>query len=543
MRGEMRNIQASAAVVRGDWVAWVEDRRWAVVALYLALTAIALYPVLSVTVLPLVDYPNHLARMYILANLATDPALQRNFSIDWSLNPNMAMDLIVPAAARVMSIYSAGKLFVAAVMLLILGSTLALRKVLVGRVGLWPVLTFLLLYNHALFWGFLNYLFTAGLALFAFAGWIVCRERDVWLRTGLFTVAAFVLYVGHLFGLLIFALLVAGYELWRIRACPRSTAVWMRQSTAMIVPFIPPFVLFIAWAADNKSVAPAITRYGSISEKFAALTSPANVGLPFVDIPTVVFLVFVVIACWRISSIRLISAAKLPLLLMTVVAVAMPGYLVGVWGTDLRLPVIVGCLLIASTEFSVGSERPKLLLVSIAVIAFAVRAVAVSGSWHDIDGDFAEFRMKARTFETGASLLVVEDADDRPSGKPPVYMHQYAHMGALVVIKRSAFVSTLFTGHTAIRASSTRQVIDSPVGNPITRQMLIANRVPKSSHLTPDRHHTRYFRAYWSDWPETFDYVLSIRFGNTINPAPHALTLVDSGSFFDIYRVKPTAGR
>ncbi len=74
----------AAPAARLGWVAWVEERRWAVVALYLSLTAIALYPVLSVAVPPLVDYPNHLARMHILANWASDPALQRNYVVDWS---------------------------------------------------------------------------------------------------------------------------------------------------------------------------------------------------------------------------------------------------------------------------------------------------------------------------------------------------------------------------------------------------------------------------------------------------------------------------
>ncbi len=117
-------------------------------------------------------------------------------------------------------------------------------KSLVGRVGLWPVLTFLLLYNHALFWGFLNYLFTAGLAMFAFAGWIALRERPVRDAHGVHAVVALLLYLGHLFGLFVYALLVFGYELWRMRAEPAPApghlvGAWAVAGAQFLDPGVP----------------------------------------------------------------------------------------------------------------------------------------------------------------------------------------------------------------------------------------------------------------------------------------------------------------
>lgn len=44
-------------------------------------------------------------------------------------------------------------------------------------------------------------------------------------------------------------------------------------------------------------------------------------------------------------------------------------------------------------------------------------------------------------------------------------------------------------------------------------------------------------RPYWGAWPETFDYVVAIRFGNWENPVPDVLTPVVRGSFFDVYRI------
>jgi hypothetical protein len=75
-------------------------RRFAL--LFAALFAAAAVPVLVCDTLPLFDYPNHLARMHILADLARSPDLQRFYTIEWRPVPNLAMDAIVPALAHIM---------------------------------------------------------------------------------------------------------------------------------------------------------------------------------------------------------------------------------------------------------------------------------------------------------------------------------------------------------------------------------------------------------------------------------------------------------
>ena len=114
---------------------------------YLILTIAALWPIFSVEVLPLVDYPNHLARMRILADLADSPELQAIYGLDWSVMPNLAMDLIVPALAKVFGLILAGQIFVAAALALLVAGTAALHRVLFGRVGPWPLVIYLFLHG------------------------------------------------------------------------------------------------------------------------------------------------------------------------------------------------------------------------------------------------------------------------------------------------------------------------------------------------------------------------------------------------------------
>src|SRR5215470_10160540 len=63
------------------------------VALYLALGALTLSPLLRVQVPPLVDFPSHLARVLIFVHSAEIPALASNYTIHWRLLPDLAMHL------------------------------------------------------------------------------------------------------------------------------------------------------------------------------------------------------------------------------------------------------------------------------------------------------------------------------------------------------------------------------------------------------------------------------------------------------------------
>jgi hypothetical protein len=518
-------------------LAALAERRWFVAAVYLVLTVIALYPVFSVTVPPLVDYPNHLARMHILATWDSDPALQKNYVLNWSLHPNMAMDLIVPLLAKAMPIYMAGKIFIAMTMLSLLGGTLALRKALVGRIDLWPVLTFVILYNSALFWGFLNYLFTAGLALCAFAGWIALRERATAMRVLVFVAATFGLYVGHIVGLFVYGLLVLGYEGWRWRSRRLSFAQALGDSLPTVMQFVVPAVLFLLWVQGGSSTIPAINAYGSLIAKFSALVSPANFGLPYFDIPTVAFLGIVVLLCRSAPSVRFAAEIRMPLLILAIAAVAMPNYLMGVWAADLRLPTIVACVAIAGTRFGDAGTGLRTALAFAAAILVAVRVTAISHAWLEIDRNFEDFRVKSAAFERGEKVLVVGDAQDIPAGKFPAYLNQYWHMAALAVIERSVFLPTLFSGHTSIDVAERLQPINSAVGSPMSRRSLTLDRDAATARFPLGHHLSRYVQVYWSGWPANFDAVLAIRFGNEANPDPAHLRVRLRSGFFDIYDV------
>jgi len=145
-------------------------------ALFAAAFAVAAAPLLWVTLPPLVDYPNHLARMHIIAVGAASPILRDFYTITWRPLPDLAMDLVVPLLARAMPLLWAGKAFLLLTFLLLAGGTALLHHALFRRWSAWPCLAFLLLYSRSLLWGFANFLFGVGLGLVGAAAWVRLRD-------------------------------------------------------------------------------------------------------------------------------------------------------------------------------------------------------------------------------------------------------------------------------------------------------------------------------------------------------------------------------
>src|SRR5215472_7245124 len=107
-------------------------------ALFLILAILAALPILLCETLPLVDYPNHLARMHILSTLKSSALLQSYYEIAWRPLPNLAMDLTVPPLARWLPLAWAGKAFVVASLCLMSGGAAMLHRVLFGKWSAWP---------------------------------------------------------------------------------------------------------------------------------------------------------------------------------------------------------------------------------------------------------------------------------------------------------------------------------------------------------------------------------------------------------------------
>src|SRR6266436_10178304 len=175
------------------------------------LFAASVAPALSVEIPAMVDYVNHLARMHLLVDAAAgrpNPA----YEIDWRLYPNLAVDIIVPAAARFVSVETAARLFLLASQTLVVSGAIALELKVRGRHHLSGFAALIALYSLPFVWGLLNWEFGCGVALWAIVFWIRYREGPGLVWIALHTCFVIVLFLAHLFALGIYGLTIGCYE-------------------------------------------------------------------------------------------------------------------------------------------------------------------------------------------------------------------------------------------------------------------------------------------------------------------------------------------
>ncbi|MCW2285142.1 hypothetical protein M2323_003036 [Rhodoblastus acidophilus] len=172
----------------------------------LALTLATPIPALS-------DFLNHLTRMHLLvAERAGDPSPY--YAAAWGFYPNLAMDLIVPELARFFDVDTAARLFVAVSQGLLLSGAVAIELAVKRRFDYSGFVALLFAYSFPFAWGFVNFSFGLGIALWGIAGWIFWRDK---LAARFVVHCLFVgaLFVAHLFALGLYGFTLGVYELWR----------------------------------------------------------------------------------------------------------------------------------------------------------------------------------------------------------------------------------------------------------------------------------------------------------------------------------------
>ncbi len=508
------------------------DVRGAVIAVaFIAVMTAVSIPIVTHPLPPLSDYINNLARAYVIATIGSDPDFQRFYTIAWQVISNMMIDLIVPVLQRFMNIYVAGQVFIIASFFLILSGTLALHRALFGRWSSTPLVAGLLLYNGVLLVGVVNYIFGIGLALWAFAAWVVLRDRS-WPRSWpwrfiVSTLFALLLFVCHLFALGVYGLALLAFEswvLWEKRNEPLAPR--LIDFIASGAPFIPALALLLGSATWN--LAPQID--WRLDGKLHGLTLAISV---YNDVIAFVMAGIVtaaaVWAAWR-GHLRFHPAGWFLAGFGGIVYLAMPRSLFASHLADQRLPLALLCMLIACIDLDLHRARVRQMFAALLVILLVVRIAEVQLVWDRLSGDITAFRQSVLPIERGARILVTH-GDRAAFQTERVSDLGLLHAASLATIERSALVSTTF----AVSGKQVMQVRDE-----FRRYVDTTDRIPPSAGWLPlaagpvDETD----RFYWSQWPRHYDYVyvLFTRLGDK-NPDGERLALLQDGPGFQLYRV------
>lgn len=497
---------------------------------------------LVIAALPLVfplgiarDYPNHLARVFIEHRLGNDPLLARNYALEWFVVPDLAMDLFALPLAGWLSPYAVGALFNAVTVLLVFTAALALARRGNGDAcGIWPLLATTVLFNEAFRWGFMNFLFACGMALWIVHFWLGSDHWPRRRRIAVFSALQLLLFFAHALGFLLCGYMLLTLEavrLWRSGDQP-----WHRRCAtfaANMLQFLVPLAILGYVLMAQSGVGDSTSHYGGLGARLAALISPISglsaPGTVFVAVGLVVLLYIV----WR-EGIAVIDRRLLPIVASVgLLVIAMPYMFLGIWGLHFRYPFVALLLLIAAVR--PNPRHPAISVVwALVMLLVIVSIVDAASGMYERNRRLQEVREAFVLTEPGGAILSAGQYDPAclPCG---VVQIDEIYASALAAIERRMFVPNLFTATSLVAASPLRHDLDVPRGWPVTRQQLVNDRdrpLPARGPMLDLRH------PYWYSWDRHFDYLLWLRYGDESLDDVDGLQRLASGESFILYRIQ-----
>jgi hypothetical protein len=493
-----------------------------------ALLAVAsLLPVLLTPIPAMVDYPNHLARMYILSRNGT-PDANPYYEVAWALYPNLAMDLLIPQIARLISVENATRLFLLLSQVLIVGGALALERVVKGKVHLAGFAALMLLYCLPFTWGFVNFEFGLGVALCGIAVYLMFAER-VWpLRLALHALFVATLFTAHFFALGVYGATLGFYELWR--AHDRKVS-YREVILRLVLLAIPAVALFGIMQITAGSIGGEGTTW-SFEFKPIWLFRIMNGYNLSVSAASALALMAALFVAARRGFLKLAPAGMWLAIGFALLYLAIPSSLLGTSFADLRVIPAAALILPAFCSLSLPDRRWTIAALAVVSAITLANLAVVYAVWLPYRADYASIIASFHKIDRGSKVLIGGggEGEDPPFNDLTQYPMFYAP--TLAVHYANAFVPNLFTavGKQPVQPRAAVGRLAISYGGPMPMNVLTALAAGRTSPDIP---------PFIRTWTRDYDYLYVIG-QPRVNPLPDRLEELDRSARFVLYKIRRT---
>ncbi len=492
--------------------------------IFAILLCAALGPVLLTPIPAMVDYPNHLARMYLLSTAGT-PDANPYYRSAWALYPNLAMDLAVPQMARLIGVDSATRLFLLLSQILLVGGAMALERVVKGRVQLSGFVALMFLYCLPFAWGFVNFEFGLGVALWGIAAMLIVRERPWPVRLVVNAVLVAALFTAHFFALGIYGATLGIYELWR--AADRKT--YRDAALRLAVLAAPAVALLALMTLTAGSIGAEGTEWFFAFKPLWPFRILNGYSLTVSAASVVVLLGLVYVAAKR--GVLTLAPGGLWLALgFVLLYLAIPSKLFGTSFVDFRVIAAAAFVLPAFCTLSPPNRRWATAALGCVTAVTLANLAVVYVVWLSYRTDYAALIASFDRIEKGATVLSATSGsgDDPPFNDLTDYPFYYAP--ALAVHYAQAFVPNLFAeaGKQPVTVRPDMHRLAVSYGGPVPLPILSAIAAGKTADIVP---------LYLRQWHRDFQY-LYVLGPPVANPLPDLLEERTRSSRFVLYKIR-----
>ena len=392
-------------------------RLLAVLMLALALLA----PIWIVAFPPLLDYPNHLARSFVLAHLR-DPAntFSKYYRADWGAYPYLGMDASLAVLGRLFPIKTAGRIFMSLCVIALPASAwFFLRQVNPGEdaTALWalPIAC-----NVFFLEGFLNFDLSLAVGFFALGLWMRWLAKPSLARWVPVLAAITALYFTHLLGFTIAGLAVVAY----LAFARRLFRDWIWSGALAL----PGFAFYLHSSRVGLGAQKAV--FHGFLEKLDSLGMIFHGYSPALDV-----LSFAAVGAWFLAAAwrnpefrwnrRWLGVAAFLLVLFCVIPWS--------WGEGSDLDIrVLPFLFVAILATSRVGRRGK-WLAAIPLLLFAARTVNLTQNFTAAQPELAGLAKSFDAIPRGALVFPIVEGDQDPIERP------FTHFWAYGVIRRGWF--------------------------------------------------------------------------------------------------------
>jgi hypothetical protein len=506
------------------------DPLWWLAAITLAV--VLAVPFFLVDVPPVLDYPNHLARYFVLAH-PDDPVLSQMYAPAWRVLPNLSFDVLGAALLKIVPAHVGGRMLLALSLYAPVIGVIVYSRVAFGRFLYWPLGSGVIAYNGIFHLGFMNFLLSLGLALVAAAAWLALRRRGNVAAAALVgAISAVIIFFSHIFGVVLLALMLGGLELTRLfelRRSGRLNTSHLLQTAGLAAAVLVP--LAGLYLASPVSQGLLLGDWGGIDKVGALLMPFATYSVVVTAMTAVAVLIFLVLNRQYFAIAPGIGLVMIALLLIYAAAPITVGR--GSF-VDSRL-----CLMLALVGFAGVTPRltPRRAIVATAIFAIliGVRSAYISWVWIDHRHDVADLRNAIATVPPGARVLTArgrvgtQTRVGRPARALASIFRLDGHLPALLLIERRAFWPLLFAfnDQQPLIVKPPYEAISHPLQEPVLWSILRQDRFS-----VEDLDDARYL----PNWRAKFDYVLLTDLPADVTPLD-GLSLVTATGSAILYKV------
>ena len=407
---------------------------WVVLA---GVAALQIAPLFLIKFLPLVDLPNHEARIAILAHYGSNPSMHRYYVSDWRPIPDMAFDLFaVPLVRLGLTPAEAGRCFLAvAVLLYVIGGHLLAQAAAGKRSWLGVILPFLF-YSSALLYGFVNFVFGFGAFLVVYGLWLRWHGRMTYRRTAAVAALLLVSFLSHLaaFGLLATSIVVTVAFDWAVGRTSRTDCV------RTLLAFLPALALLVYSATARGSS--GTTAWGSLSEKAHALGGSYLSYDYKLDALWILGVVVIAVTAVLLSrSMRIEPAFATLAVLFALIFVVLPHTLITATNVDARVVPAAIAFFLCAVRLSLPPRTAAALALCVVFLG-AGRIIAITRQWRTISAEIAaQVQTLDAALPRNANVYSLF-----PEGGPQIDKREraFAHVASYATIDRNAHVSRTF---------------------------------------------------------------------------------------------------